>query len=69
MTAKIDSPDFKTMSEAVKAWYRFYELDPRDGLSSILCQARSISTIMDMSLPMTSRPRSSAITWVSIPRE
>jgi hypothetical protein len=34
-----EKPDFKTMSEAVQAWYRFYELDPKDGLSHVLCQA------------------------------
>jgi hypothetical protein len=28
-----DEPDFKTMSDAVQAWYRFYELDPKDGPS------------------------------------
>lgn len=34
-----DDPDFKMMSEAVQAWYRFYEIDPRNGLSEVLCQA------------------------------
>jgi len=34
-----DEPDFTTLSDAVRAWYRFYELDPKDGLSNVLCQA------------------------------
>jgi hypothetical protein len=36
---KKDDPDFKMMSEAVQAWYRFYEIDPKRGLSDVLCQA------------------------------
>lgn len=34
-----NDPDFKMMSEAVQAWYRFYEVDPKHGLSEVLCQA------------------------------
>lgn len=39
MASKDDDPDFKTMSEAVQAWYRFYQIDSRRGLSDLLCQA------------------------------
>ncbi len=39
MTAEPDARDFKMMSEAVQAWYRFYELDPNDRISHVLCQA------------------------------
>jgi hypothetical protein len=27
------------MSEAVQAWYRFYKIDPKEGLSDVLCRA------------------------------
>lgn len=39
MSSKGDDPDFKTMSEAVQAWYRFYQIDPKNGLSDLLCRA------------------------------
>ncbi|AUW42658.1 hypothetical protein [Rhizobium leguminosarum] len=39
MKKELDKPDFKTMSEAVQAWYRYYEVDPKDGLSDVLRQA------------------------------
>ncbi|MGB8287741.1 MAG: hypothetical protein WCE42_07335 [Rhizobium ruizarguesonis] len=39
METEFDKPDFKTMSEAVQAWCRFYGVDPKDGLSDVLCQA------------------------------
>jgi hypothetical protein len=39
MSSKGDDPDFKTMSEAVQAWYRFYQINPKNGLFYVLCQA------------------------------
>ncbi|KQV18240.1 hypothetical protein ASC97_29690 [Rhizobium sp. Root1203] len=32
-------PDFRTMSEAVQHWYRFYEVPPNDQSSQVLCTA------------------------------
>jgi hypothetical protein len=39
MTTDCKEPEFKTMSDAVQAWYRFCDLDPKDGLSNVLFQA------------------------------
>ena len=31
--------DFRMLSEAVQAWYRYYEVDPEDRASHTLCTA------------------------------
>lgn len=31
--------EFRLMSEAVQAWYRFYEVSPDDRASQVLCNA------------------------------
>jgi len=34
-----NDPDFRMLSDAVQAWYRFYELPPADPASHTLCNA------------------------------
>jgi hypothetical protein len=36
---KTDKQDYQIMSQAVHAWYRFYEVDWNDEASSFLCSA------------------------------
>jgi hypothetical protein len=39
MQQRNEHPGFRMMSEAVQAWYRFYEVRPDDRCSNVLCQA------------------------------
>lgn len=63
-----EKPDFKTMSEAVQAWYRFYELDLKQAFRMSSVRQRSISIRPDIARPTISRQLSLAPMSASTPR-
>ncbi len=71
--AKADEQDFRMMSRAVQRWYRFYEVNPTNKASTVLCSAAielfngGCRSSDDMATTLIASYVGLAATWVNAP--
>lgn len=67
------SPDIRMLSEAVQAWFQYYQADPDEGASHLLCNAAlaffrdGYHTIDDVTTMLIGTYVGIPSTWVNAP--